>query len=323
MDASGAKLVSVVIPNWNGRDLLAACLRSLESQTFRDFDVLVVDDGSTDDSVAMVRHEFPGVHVHALPANQGFCYAVNAGLAVVRGDLILLLNNDMTLHPDFLAHLTEAARTSSAAMFAPIIVWRDDPMTLYSAGDLQRANGRPESIGFRSPLEGFTFPAQIFGVSAGAALYRRQVFETVGLLDPWFNIYFSDSDLSFRARLAGFGAELAPEAVAYHVGSASLFGRTLKRTRQCFVNHVQLVLKNMPFPLLVRYAPAILAERAHQARRVFSEARTQSGALYAAWILGTTALSIPICVPHALAERMRIQRARRIAVRDLEALLTR
>jgi len=241
-----APKVSVVIPSWNGKGLLSDCLVSLDAQSFRDFEIIVVDDGSTDGTAESVRRRYPSVRMIVFPANRGFCHAVNAGIEAAQGDLILLLNNDMTLDARFLEHLVYAADASSSALFAPLILWRDEPSVIYAAGDLQRSNGRPESFGFRCPLDTFPLPDRIFGVTAGAGLYRREVFERIGLFDPVFNIYFSDSDISFRARLSGFSAELVNAAIAYHVGSASLAGRTLPRTRLCYINHALLLAKNMP-----------------------------------------------------------------------------
>ena len=314
--------VSVVIPTWNGRDLVLACLKSLSAQTFRDFEIIVVDDGSTDDTVARLEDRFPGAGLIKLDLNSGFCIAANTGIEKSVGELIVLLNNDMTVAPDFLERLVAAADATNAALFAPLVLWRDDPGVVYSAGDMQRRNGRPESIGFRHPLDGFPFSDEVFGVSAGAALYRREVFDTVGMLDPAYGIYFSDSDLSFRARLAGFRPRFVRDAVAYHVGGASLFGKTLKRTRQCCVNHVLLVLKNMPLRLILRHGPAILAERLHQVRRLFSAARAEYGALRAGVVVCQTLMSVSLLVPHALSERRKIQRARKIAVEELEGLLS-
>jgi len=315
--------VSVVIPTWNQRNLLLECLRSIEEQTFRDADVTVVDDASPDDTADVVSARHASVSVIRQAVNRGFCASANAGIRASTGDLVLLLNDDVTLAPECLEHLARAADADDAALFAPLILWRDEPQTIYAAGDRQRMGGRPESIGYGKPLQGFAFPDEVFGVCAGAALYRREVFERVGFFDPAFNIYFSDSDLSFRARLAGCGARFVREAVAYHVGSAGLFGNTLKRTRQCYINHMLLVAKDMPARLLVRHAPAIAAERLHQARRVFSAARNDAGAAYAARVLLGAWFAMVRLLPHALLERRHIQRTRTIPLEELEALLTR
>ena len=311
-----------MIPTWNGRDLVLACLESLSRQTFRDFEAVVVDDGSTDDTAGSVKTRFPDVALISLEENLGFCRAVNEGIENSKGDFVVLLNNDITLAPDFLERLVAAADATDTAMLAPLILWRDEPGVIYAAGDAQRRNGRPESIGFRCLADGFPFPDEVFGVCAGAALYRREVFAAAGLLDPAYNIYFSDSDLSFRARLAGFHARFVSGAVAWHVGSASLFGKPLKRTQQCCINHVLLILKNMPLRLILRHAPAIIAERAHQVRRLFSAARVEYGACRAALTVSRTLCSIPLLLPHALAERRRIQRSRKISVKELDRLLS-
>ncbi len=314
--------LAIVIPTWNRKELLLECLASLQAQTFREFETIVVDDGSTDGTAGMIEHEYPAVRLVRLPENCGFCVAANTGIRRAPRELVMLLNNDMTLEPDCLAHLIAAADADDAALFAPLVLWRDDPTTIYSAGDRQRANGRPESIGFRCPLDGFAFPETVFGVSAGAGLYRRAVFDRVGLLDERFIAYFEDSDLNFRARLAGFRAAFVREAVAYHVGSASIGGRTWWRARQCYRNHALLVLKNMPARLLLRNAPAILAEQLHQFRRTFSAARAEFGALRAVGVVLSARLSILRQVPRALAERRRIQLSRTLGTAELAALLT-
>jgi len=317
-----AARISIIIPSWNGKALLAACLESLRGQTWRDFEVLVVDDGSTDGTGEFVAQADPAVRVTRLPHNSGFCIATNTGIRESEGELVFLLNNDMTLAPDCLERLVGTLDVSAAAMAGPLVLWRDEPETVYSAGDLIRVNGRPENIGYRAPLTGFALPARVFGVSAGAALVRRSLLDEIGLLDERFGSYFEDADLCFRARLAGFEIALVPEARAYHVGSASLLGTSWKRARQCFRNHALLVIKNMPAPLLLRHGPAIARERLHQAARVVSSARCELGLLRALRVLASTALSLAHALPHALRERRRIQRVRRISPAQVEALLS-
>ena len=310
--------LSVIIPTWNHSPLLRECLDSLRAQTFDGFEVLVVDDGSTED-IARVCTEFSATCLRS-EQNLGFARAVNRGIAAARGNYLFLLNNDMTLAPDALAQLHATARATGAGMVAPLVCWRDQPGMIYSAGDCIRANGRPESIGFRKPLAGFAMPERIFGVSAGAGLYDRRLFDTVGYLDPRFVAYFEDADLCFRARLAGFTAALAPEARAWHVGSASIAGRTWWRAKQCCRNHALLVVKNMPTRLLLTHLPEILRERAHQWRCCFSAARADSGALWALGVVASTWLALIAALPHALHERRRIQKSRRLGNSDLVRL---
>ncbi len=313
--------VSVIIPTYNHKELLVECLASLGKQTFKEIEVTVVDDGSTDGTAELLHQEHPKVRVVRLRANHGFCRAINAGIRTAATEYILLLNNDMTLEPDFVEKLVESADKGSAAMYAPFVLFRDDLTYVFSAGDRQLPNGRPESIGFRSLKGSFVEPDHIFGVSAGAALYRREVFDAVGLFDERFVAYFEDADFNFRTRLLGFDAQFVRDAVAYHVGSASLDGRLWWRSRQCFRNHALLVLKDFPGPLLLRFAPLILAERVHQAVRVLSSARGQFGLLRASLALVAAVFSILWAVPHCISEHRRIQRSRVISPAELRKLM--
>lgn len=313
--------VGVVIPTWNRKDLLLTCLESVHAQTRLPDEVIVVDDASDDGTPEAVAAAFPSARVIRLDQNSGFAAAANAGIRAAELDALFLLNNDMTLEPNCLEMLVGAMDSAGAGMAAPLVLWRDTPDRIYSAGDAQRVDGRPEAIGHNEPRDGFALPGRIFGVSAGAGLYRREVFDAVGLLDERFEAYFEDSDLSFRARLAGFEAVLAPEAVAYHVGSASLEGRHLWRARLCHRNHMMLVVKNMPFSLLMRHGAAIFGERWHQTRRVFSVAYSEGGALKAFTHCAGAAFDCARCLPHALHERGRIQRSRRIEANALAGLL--
>lgn len=314
--------LTIVIPTWNRRDLVCACLDTLRAQTWRAFDVIVVDDGSEDDTRAVLTRDYPEVQVEALPVNAGFVAAANAGLQCATTPWVLLLNNDMTLAPDCLERLMAAAHANAADLLAPLVCWRDDPEVLYSAGDVLHANGRPEAVGFRQPLGTFVAPSKIFGVSGGAGLLRREVLQTIGYLAPGFVAYFEDADLCCRARLAGYTAACVPEARAWHIGSASIQGRTWWRSAQCCRNHALLVLRNFPVQVLLRNAPGILHERFHQYGMVFSSARAAFGARRALGIVVLTAWRTWIAVPGALRARWHIQRQRRITSAALRALLS-
>ncbi len=318
-EAHDRPTISIVIPTWNRCDLACRCLRSLADQTFQDVEWIVVDDGSTDGTRGTMERDFPRARVLRLPRNRGFAAATNAGIGAAKGTWLFLLNNDMTLEPDCLERLWTAR--NRADMLAPLVLWDDDHDTIYSAGDRILPNGRPESWGFRVPRQHFTPPPEIFGVSAGAGLFRREILDTVGVLEASFGAYFEDADLCFRARLAGFTAAFVDDAVAYHIGSASIAGRTWWRSVQCYRNHALLVLRNMPWLLILRNGPAILMERMHQARRLFSSVRCDLGAARALTLWLRAWLSLWACLPRALAARRRIQRHRRISTSELERLL--
>jgi GT2 family glycosyltransferase len=314
--------LAIVIPTWNRRDLVCACLDTLRAQTWRAFEVIVVDDGSEDDTAEVLARDYPEARVIRLARNGGFVAAANAGLQQATAPWILLLNNDMTLAPDCLEHLMAAAQAGTADLLAPLVCWQDEPEVIYSAGDRLCRNGRPEAIGFRQPRAAFEPPRQVFGVSGGAGLIRRTVLERIGYLEPAFTAYFEDADFSCRARLAGFTAACVPEARAWHIGSASIAGKTWWRSAQCCRNHALLIIRTFPCTVIVRHAPAILAERVHQYGMVFSAARAAFGARRAVGIVLHTATSTWAALPGALAARWRIQRMRRITPAAFGALLS-
>jgi hypothetical protein len=311
--------LTIVVPAYNRTDLLAECLASLSAQTYREFRVVVVDDASPADVAACVHRTFPGAEVVRRAANGGFAGAANTGIRRADTPFIMLLNDDMTLAPDCLARLMEILRDGSAAMACPLVLFRDNADTIYSAGDRITRGGRPESIGFREKREGFVFERRPFGVSAGAAIYSREVFDRIGLFDETFVAYFEDADLCMRARASGFGALCVPEAIAYHVGSASQGGSTAWRTRQCYRNHALLVLKNFSVRELVFRAPWIIAERMHQTRRLVSAYRSEAGLSRALreWVCAW--IELMQVLPRALPERSRISqlRSKNVPMEDL------
>ena len=186
-----------------------------------------------------------------------------------------------------------------------------------------RRSCRPESIGFRRPREGFEPPKTTFGVSAGAGIFNRDLLDTVGPFDEKFVAYFEDADLCFRARIAGYGAGCAGQAIAYHVGSASQEGKTWWRSRQCFRNHALLTMKSMPFILLLKYCPRIIAERFHQAGMLLSSARAEFGLARALVELCKASFEILLLTPHALWERRKLMRKRTINTELLDELFAR
>jgi GT2 family glycosyltransferase len=250
--------VTVVIPNWNGKRFLDLCLESLRNQSFRDFETVVVDNGSTDGSIDFVREHFPDTRVVELDKNRGFAAAVNAGVKASDTEFVVLLNNDTEQDRRWLEALVRAADANSdAALFASKLVDFHDRGVLDGAGDAMRLSGLPYRLGHGERDRGqFDEPGYVFGACAAAALYRRSLFEEVGLFDEDFVSYCEDGDLSFRAQLAGHRCFYVPGAVVYHMGSASTGGkRSPTATRLGTQNSLSLLVKDLPLSSVPHILP--------------------------------------------------------------------
>ncbi|MCF6287126.1 MAG: glycosyltransferase family 2 protein [Candidatus Hydrogenedentes bacterium] len=373
MSGETSPALTVVIPTWNGWDLLHDCLESLRRQTFQasvydqghatpsfprtwesrtrqelpkttldprvredddplsrsgvepfpfqGMEIIVVDDGSTDETPAHLKTEFPEVQCLVSPVNLGFAATANRGLAAARAPWVFLLNNDVTLAEDCIEKLMACAREGTYSMISPMVLWAEDPQLIYSAGDGIGVNGRPVSLGYKEPHANYVPESEPFGVSGGYGLFRKTMLDEIGLLDEAFVAYFEDSDLCFRARWAGHAATLVPDARARHIGSASIQGRTWWRTRQCFQNHALLVLKNYSLPLLWKNLGPIMRERCHQWSRVFRVARSEWGTARAVGFTLAAWWGLMRRVPSALHTRQGILRKRRIDNNTMQVLL--
>lgn len=250
--------VTVIVPNWNGDRFLKMCLTSLREQTFEGFETILVDNGSTDDSVAFVKTKFPEVRVVSLRDNRGFSAAANAGIRTSDTELIVLLNNDTEVELGWLEALVRAADAyPEAGLFASKLVDFHDRRFLDGAGDALRLSGLPYRLGHgERNRPRFDSPSFTFGACAAAALYRRAMLEEVGRFDEDFVSYCEDGDLSFRAQLAGYRCLYVPDAVVYHMGGASTGGkRSATATRLGTRNSVSLLVKNLPLSVATHVLP--------------------------------------------------------------------
>lgn len=248
--------VSVIIPNWNGAQHLRECLGSLEQQSFGDFEVVLVDNGSTDDSLSLVEREFPSVRIVRNHANLGFSAAVNAGIRASSAEYLVLLNNDTRASRDWLEQLVVAMDATPEASFAACRMLRYDPPHLIdSAGDrFSLLRGGGVNIGAGELAKFHDQPAWVFGACAGAALYRRTLFDDIGLFDEDFFLVFEDVDLSLRARMAGHRCLYVPNAVVFHKRGASTDVQSVAVATRSFRNFVWVAGKNLPLPVLMLWA---------------------------------------------------------------------
>jgi GT2 family glycosyltransferase len=223
VDTVAAVDVAVVIPNYNGERWLPGVLESVRAQTVAPVETLVVDDGSTDGSTALIAERFPEVRVVALGGNGGFARAANAGIRAVSAEAVALVNTDVLLAPDWI-ELAAAALSEApgAASVATKLVDLDDPALLYDAGDVLRRDGASVQRGrFERDAGRYDEPGDVFSACAGAALYRRAAVLDAGGFDERFGTYLEDVDLGLRLRLAGWTCRWEPRAVARHAGGGS------------------------------------------------------------------------------------------------------
>lgn len=283
--------VDVIIPTYNGLALLAPCLDALRRQTFRDFAVLVVDDGSTDGTAAALARDYPEARVLRRPRNGGLAAACNAGIAATTGELVCLLNNDTEAEPGWLAALVaalDAAPWAGSAASKMLLFDRRD--TLHSAGDGFAVTGVPVNRGVWRRDEGqYDAAPEIFGPCAGAALYRRAALAAVAdgrdcPFDEDLFMYCEDVDLNWRLQLAGYRSVFAPAARIYHHLSAT--GGGPFASRWVGRNLLLILAKDVPLPLLRRYAPRIIATHVGRAYRA---ARSWRGAAARATLRGMAA----------------------------------
>ncbi|MCK4314219.1 MAG: glycosyltransferase family 2 protein [Anaerolineae bacterium] len=256
-----AKRVAVVIVNWNGRHHLEGCLATLFAQTFTDFEVILVDNGSTDGSVEWVGMHFPQVRLISNTRNIGFAAGNNQAIRSTDAEFVVTLNNDTRVEPQWLAGLIEAVvGDPTVGMVASKMLFADRPDTINSAGiALDPAGIAWDRLGGMSDDPGERTPVEVFGPCAGAALYRRAMLGQIGLFDEDFFAYMEDVDLAWRARLAGWRCLHAPAARVYHVHSATGVEGSPFKSRLLGRNKVWLIAKNYgPTGRLLAYLPLIV-----------------------------------------------------------------
>jgi GT2 family glycosyltransferase len=314
--AEGAPRLTVAILSYDGRHLLEVILPSLARQRYRDFEVVVVDNGSHDDTVQWLAQGWPQAQVISLPDNVGVTAALNVCARAGEGELLALFNNDVELDPDCLGELVGALDTHPRAGWAAGKL-RDFQRRelLDGAGDVftWAATGGRRGHGELDRGQ-YDAPGEVFGACGGAALYRRSVLRAVGDFDEDFFAFYEDVDWNLRAQLAGFSCRYVPSALAYHMGSATI-GRGLSDFTRYHLwrNRLWIIAKDLPLGAIVRHLPQLLLGQlenlvvALRARKLEIWLRVWRDALRG--------------LPRMLRKRRRVQASRRITLRALDALV--
>ncbi len=239
--------VSIVIPNWNGMKHLEECLVALRDQTYRDFEVIVVDNASTDESISYLQTSWPDVRIIELPGNLGFPAAVNAGILGSSSPYVVLLNNDTRAMPTWLERLVGGMDARPEFTFGSSKLLRlHTPDKIDSVGHSYSIwLGAGDNVGEEQPNDRYDEPAWIFGACAAASIYRREIFDDIGVFDAEFFFTHEDVDFDLRANAAGHRGLLVADAIVYHKRGAS-YEISRELTLMGVRNRIWCAGKNLP-----------------------------------------------------------------------------
>ena len=247
---------TIVIPNINGKGWLKDSIESVYAQTEQNFELIIVDNGSTDESLEQARSYCgrPNFTLIENGTNTGFSHAVNQGIARAKGEYVVMFNNDAFAEPEWLAELIRTAETDPKIFAVQSLMLRHFERELADdAGDYVTWMGFACKTGDGRRASRYTKQKRIFSACGGAALYRKSILEEIGTFDENFFAYFEDVDLSWRANNAGYKCVLCPTAKCYHICGASTGAVKYNafKSQQSGRNSILLPLKNEPLLMLI------------------------------------------------------------------------
>jgi GT2 family glycosyltransferase len=312
-------LISVVIVYWNSEKHLPRCLDCLSQQTLQDFEVIIIDNGSSDGGTEGLDQKYPKLRLRLerCASNLGFAGGNNIGAHLARGKWLVLLNTDAFPLPDWLEQLVVASNAHpEAASFSSRQLQANNPAFLDGAGDAYHVSGFAWRLGIGYPAKSYGLEAaELFSSCAAAAMYLREAFLDVGGFDEDFFSYCEDVDLGFRLQLRGYRCFYVPGAVVHHIGSAT-FGVSSDFAFYHFHrNLIWSFVQNMPTTLFWRCLPAHIMTNV-----IYVSYYALLGRGKVLWKAKWDAIK---GLPLALKKRQKIQKERRISNKDLLAVMER
>lgn len=252
--------VSIVIPNFNGERYLEECLSSLKAQSFTGFETILVDNASSDSSIEVARKILPNIICIELGTNTGFSAAVNCGIRKSIGEFVVLLNNDTLLNATWLEELVCCIDNHPRAFScASKMIQYHQRNLIDNVGDTMTLFGWAYQEGHGKQVDMYSENREIFTACAGAAIYRKRIFEEIGYFDELFFAYLEDVDIGYRARIRGYTNIYCANAVVYHIGSATTGnGYNAKKVNLSARNNVYLIYKNMTVIQMIINSPFLL-----------------------------------------------------------------
>ena len=247
--------VDIIVVNWNGIDHLQVCLSALLNQTYKNINIIFVDNGSTDESIKFVKESFPSITILAFDKNNGFCKANNYAMENSQSEFIALINNDTEADPQWISSaITTLTNHNDVGFVASRICFFDKRDLIDTCGDLYFSSGYPEKRGWLNLFsDEFNSPKYVFGACAGAAVYRRSMLNKIGFFDEEYFAYQEDIDLSFRAQLQGYQCLYDPKSIVFHKVGSTAKKMNSSRIFWSHRNHLYTLIKNLPLSLAGKY----------------------------------------------------------------------
>jgi len=322
--------ISIIVLNWNGQKHLETCFNSIKEQDYENFETLLVDNGSADNSVEFVEKNFPFVRVIKLKENIGFASGNNVGIKEATGDYILTLNNDTKLEKACLKNLMEVVeKNPEIGMFSLKMMFFYEPDLINSTGTLIYKDGSAMNRGMKQKDEKqFEQIEEIFGPCAGAALYKKEMLEDIKLgddeyFDNDFFIYLEDADLSLRAQLKNWKSLYIPTSVIHHVHSATMQAKSPIKLYLSERNRIWYTLKDYPMSLFLKTPYYTFKRYISLLKNLKKSTESKSNfkktdlikALLKAWLVGI------LLSPKILKKRRHIQKNKKISKKEFYELI--
>lgn len=313
-------LASIIVVNWNGQHLLKECIDSLLAQTYPNLEILLVDNGSTDDSVTFLQTTYPTtptLRILQLPANIGFSGGNNAGAKLAHGEFLLLINNDAIAEPEWATELiTAAIQHPNAAGFSSKIMLTRLPGHFENTGLLLYPDGSARGRAHASCDTGqYDTISEIAAPSGCACLYRRDMFERVGGFTEDFFCYCEDTELGLKHRLLGYTNLYIPTAIVHHKESATAGKYSRLKAYLVERNRITVMLTTYPFHAIIA-SPYHTAKRLSTYALAFSQKRGSVGkfakgdsVIILAWLIIKAYLANIIKLPQILRTRRHLRRS--------------
>ncbi len=253
-------MVSIVIPNYNGKHFLKKCLDSISKQTYKNIETIVVDNASSDNSIEFLKDEYPNVITISMTTNTGFSGAVNKGIIESKGDYVFLLNNDTEIDEKCVEYLVNTIKQNQNifSVNSKMIQYNNRAL-LDDAGDEYNIFGWAFKRGFNQRVQTNIKPRRVFTCCAGAAIYNKKILNKIGYFDEAFFAYLEDVDIGFRANCFGYKNIFCPDAIVYHIISGTTGNKKTEfKTKLSARNNVYLIYKNLPSLLILLNLPFLI-----------------------------------------------------------------